>query len=113
MLELEDFTGIYLSKPMIPDCVHLDDYEFYFYNRNNHFNISIRENENSKLIFDASTFEIISSENNDKFELIINELENENKYKKIKGKMYFKVPEPRGFKIFLNEYGWRFFEKID
>lgn len=114
MLENIDFIGLFKSKPMIPDCMHNDNLEFYFYNRNGEFSINVRDGKNNPImLFVGHDFSVTSANNNDKFEITIEDLNPHHAYKILKGKLYIKVPEPKGFKIYLNEYGWRYFEKID
>lgn len=114
MLENADFIGLFTSKPMIPDCIHNDNLEFYFYNRNGEFSINVRNGtDNPTMLFVGNNFGVISADNMDTFQLNIEELDNDHPYKNIHGKLYIRVPEPRAFKVYLNEYGWRYFEKID
>lgn len=112
MLVIQDFSGVFISKPMIPDCIHDDNYIFYFYNRNGEVNINVRSDNWDGKILVNSDFDVISEDNNDKFSLLFDIAQN-HPYKTILGKLYIKVPEPRGFKLYLNEFGWRYFEKID
>lgn len=113
MLEKKDFAGLFKSKPMIPDCIHNDELEFFFYNRNGEFNINVQQKgKDPIMLFICKNFEITSMENNDKFQISIEDLGDEHTYKHLNGRLYIKVPEPRAFKIYLNGYGWRYFEEI-
>lgn len=113
MLQNTDFIGIFRNRPMIPDCIHDDSLDFYFYNRNGVININVRDGNDTKILFEGRNFEVRSFDNNDRFEIDILDLDDNNPYKPLRGKMYMRVPIPISFKIFLNDYGWRYFEKID
>jgi hypothetical protein len=114
MLENIDFMGLFRSQPMIPDCMHNDNLVFNFYNRNGGFNINVWDGNNDPIIlFAGHDFEVTSADNNDTFQITIEELEENHPYKQLNGKLYIRVPAPRGFKLFLNEYGWRYFQEIN
>ncbi|WP_281297313.1 hypothetical protein [Flavobacterium limnophilum] len=112
MLENIDFIGLFRSQPMIPDCMRNDDLIFNFYNRNGTFNINIWDGDNSIMLFEGHDFEVTSANNNDTFQITIEELEDNHPYKQVNGKLYIRVPEPRAFKLHLNEYGWVYFQEI-
>jgi hypothetical protein len=113
MLEKSDFWGIYKSKPMPHDCFHEDGLEFYFFCNNNILNINMQDAEKSKIIFEAVDFELVTEENSDKFQLQGENLESNDLHKVLNGKMFIRIPRPAGFKLYLEEFGWRYFEKTD
>jgi len=105
-----NFQGIFRNSDMIPDCVHQDDLVINFFCRGNFLNINISNpftNEHI-LLFETRNFSISNINNNTEFIIQTN---TEGDYKELRGRM-FGQNDGTFFKLFIPNYGWRYFEKL-
>ena len=109
-LSNSNFQGILRNIDMPHDCNHNDDIIINFFCRGNLLNINIYNSltNDSILLFETYNFSISNDNHNTEFIIHTN---TEGDCNKLRGKMYGQN-DGTFFKLFIPNYGWRYFEKF-
>lgn len=105
-----NFQGIFRNRDMPHDCYHNDGLIITFFCRGEYLNVNITNPTTNQhiILLETRNFSITNHNHNTGFIIHTNTQGN---YNELRGKM-FGQNDGIFFKLFIPNYGWRYFEKF-